>query len=197
MHALPPVPHVACEGVSHVLPLQQPVVHVTEHPAQALFTHAPPVPQSTQADPLPPHAPACVPGWQTPFTSQQPAQFVPLHTHWPLTQERLFEHAGLFPHMQCPPVHESAVVRSQIAHALPPLPHVARVACSQAVPLQHPLGHEVAVHWHEPLRHCWPAGHAGPPPHVHVPCEQVSVALGSHATQLAPPPPQAPVELPV
>ncbi len=39
-------------------------------------------------------------------------------------------------------------------HAPPPVPHVARVACSQAVPLQQPLGHEVAVHWHEPFWHC-------------------------------------------
>jgi hypothetical protein len=39
-------------------------------------------------------------------------------------------------------------------HAPPPVPHVARVACSHAVPLQQPFGHELAVHWHAPLTHC-------------------------------------------
>ena len=36
VHALPPTPHVESEGgVSHVLPLQHPVRHVTAQPAHA------------------------------------------------------------------------------------------------------------------------------------------------------------------
>jgi hypothetical protein len=38
LHAPPPVPQAVTEFVLHVLPVQQPFVHVTEHPAHALFT---------------------------------------------------------------------------------------------------------------------------------------------------------------
>jgi hypothetical protein len=68
--------------------------------------------------------------------------------HWPPTHERPFAHAAWVPQVHCPPVQESAVVVSQMLHAPPPVPHVARVDCSHAVPLQQPLGHELAVHWH-------------------------------------------------
>ena len=97
VQALPPVPQVVCDGVSHVLPLQHPEVHVIEHPAHAWFRHAPPLPQLTHCEPLPPHAVACVPVWQTPLVSQHPAQLVALHTHIPLTHERPLPHAGLLP----------------------------------------------------------------------------------------------------
>ncbi len=92
--------------------------------------------------------------------------------------------------MHCPPVHESAVVWSQMAQAPPPLPQVASVDCSHALPLQQPFGHELAVHWQLPFRHCWPAGQAGPPPQVQVPIVHASVAVESHAMQVEPPPPQ-------
>lgn len=153
MHALPLVPQVVSEGVSHVLPEQQPDWHVVEHPAHTLLTHVLP-PQSTHADPPAPQAVPCVPDWHSPLMSQQPAQFVPLHTHWPLTHDRPFWQAAPVPHMHCPPVHESAVVWSQMAQAPPPLPQVASVDCSHALPLQQPFGHELAVHWQLPFRHC-------------------------------------------
>jgi hypothetical protein len=52
--AAPFAPHSATLRVSHVVPLQQPVVQVCEHPAQALFWQVQTV---LQAAPPEPHAP--------------------------------------------------------------------------------------------------------------------------------------------
>ena len=97
-HAFPPIPHVVCDGGSHVFPLQQPVAHVCEQPRHTWLTHVL-VPHETHALPAPPHWPLLVPGWHAPFESQHPWQLVPLHTHCPLTHDRPLLHAGLFPHV--------------------------------------------------------------------------------------------------
>jgi hypothetical protein len=72
VHAAPPLPQFVTEGVSHVLPLQQPDAQVTEHPAHALPMHAPPEPQLVHAAPPEPHALPWDPVWQTPLPSQHP-----------------------------------------------------------------------------------------------------------------------------
>jgi hypothetical protein len=54
VHAFPLLPQVATDGVSHVLPLQQPVVQVCEQPWHAWFTHVL-VPHGAHAAPPPPH----------------------------------------------------------------------------------------------------------------------------------------------
>jgi hypothetical protein len=54
VHAPPPVPHVVVEGALHVLPVQQPLAHVTEHPAHAPFTQWS-APQPAHIAPPKPH----------------------------------------------------------------------------------------------------------------------------------------------
>jgi hypothetical protein len=53
----------------------------------------------------------------------------------------------------------------QDPHAAPPLPHwegVSEEYCTQVLPLQQPLAHEVAsqTHWPVVLLHSWPLAHA-------------------------------------
>jgi hypothetical protein len=146
-HAFPLFPQVVTDGVSHVLPLQQPDAQVSEQPSHTWLTHVL-VPHDRHALPPPPHWVLLVPDWHTPFESQHPWQLVPLQTHCAPTHERPLLHAGLLPHVHRPPVHESAVVASQMLQAPAAVPHVASVGCSHAVPLQQPLGHELALHWH-------------------------------------------------
>jgi hypothetical protein len=146
-------PHVFTDGVSHVLPLQQPVVHVIVQPWQALFTHWLPPVQVAQAMPPEPHAPGRLPGWHALFAQQPPGQLVPLHTHAPLTHARPAPHAAFAPHWQAPPTHESDVFGSHVVHEPPPVPHVACDCVLQVLPLQQPFAHDCGVHVHDPLTH--------------------------------------------
>jgi hypothetical protein len=84
VHAFPLLPQFVTDGVSHVLPLQQPEVHVSKQAWHVWLTHAL-VPHEMHALPPPPHWVLFVPGWHTPFASQHPRQLVPLHMHWPPT----------------------------------------------------------------------------------------------------------------
>jgi hypothetical protein len=59
------------------------------------------------------------------------------------------------------------------------------------LPLQQPVGHEVASHTQAPPEHRCPAPQAGLDPHEHTPPVQESAVLGSHATHAAPPAPHA------
>jgi hypothetical protein len=62
MQAPPPAPQLASEGgVSHVAPLQHPLVHVLEHPRHTPLEHVL-VPQSAQALPPAPHTACDMPG---------------------------------------------------------------------------------------------------------------------------------------
>ncbi len=134
VHALPFEPQKAADvGVSQVAPLQHPLAQFCEQPVHALLTHGK-LPQLAQDPPKAPHAVELVPSWHTPFWSQHPAQFVPLHTHWPLTHERPFEQAGPPPHVHAPPVHASEVVGSQTVHAPASPPQVASEDVSQLLP---------------------------------------------------------------
>jgi hypothetical protein len=62
VHAPPLEPQFVVEGVSHVLPLQQPEVHVCAHPSHTWFTQVVPEAHGAQALPPDPHAPGRLPG---------------------------------------------------------------------------------------------------------------------------------------
>jgi hypothetical protein len=178
--ACPALPQAPTDvGVLHVLPVQQPVqvwAHVWQAPMlQAL------APQSVHEPPNAPQTCASVPVWHLPFVSQQPWQFVPLHTHWPFTHASpwVASQAVVLPHEQAPIVHESAVVGSQTVHGPPAVPQLASDAVSHVAPLQHPLMQVVALH----------AAAASPPspvaPSVVLP--SLVVALSVEAPSPAPP----------
>jgi len=177
-------------GVWHVEPVQQPEVHVCEQPMHTCPTQVL-VPQSAQALPAPPHWVLLVPIWQTSLLSQQPfGQLVALQTHEPFTQARPEPHWRCVPHMQWPvALQESDCVRLHVVHAPPPTPHVAWDCVLQVVPLQHPPGHEVASHWHDPFLHSWPAPQAVFPPQLHVPPVHPSASCVLHVVHAPPPPP--------
>jgi len=63
------------------------------------------------------------------------------------------------------------------------------------LPLQQPLGHELAVHTHAPPEHVWPAPQTDPPdPHEQPPFTHRS-ALAPHVPQVAPGAPHCAVEV--
>jgi len=117
-----------------------------------------PAPQSTHAAPPMPHSVAdCEPASTHVCPLQQPPeQDVALHTHAPVA----VSHAW-------PDAHA--------AHAVPPAPH-ALLDCDPGAThapaaVQHPAGHELALHtqWPTLVSHTWPAAHTAhsvpPPPH--------------------------------
>lgn len=105
---------------------------------------------------------------------------VPASQCWPVTQ------AALPPHVHLPCAeHPSAFVLSHATQALPPAPHVVRLAAWQSLPVQHPSGHAQllqapALHA-SPDLHAWHATPALPQalvmvPGSHVPLLQQPVA---------------------
>jgi hypothetical protein len=87
-HAMPPLPHVACEGgVSHVLPEQQPVRQREAQPEQAPpALHVSPVGHWAHAPPPLPHAPSVFPGKHSPLTQHPVPHDTRSHTHMPFRQ---------------------------------------------------------------------------------------------------------------
>lgn len=62
----------------------------------------------------------------------------------------------------------------------------------QLSPEQQPDGHELASHTQSPTTQCWPAMHAGPSPHAHVPSSaHTSARIGSHVLHTPPAAPHA------
>jgi hypothetical protein len=197
-HAVPPVPHAPVVGVVHVLPSQQPFGHEVplhthapplhrwplEHAALDPHVHAPLLhesavlgSQATHAAPPIPHAP--LEGVVHVLPLQQPfGHELALHTHAPPTHRWPAAHAALDPHAHAPFLHESAVLGSQATHAAPPVPHAPLEGVVHVLPLQQPLGHEVALHTHAPPTHCSPAPHAGPVPQVAPPMSTVLATDG-------------------
>jgi hypothetical protein len=149
-------PQLVREMVSHVFPLQQPLVHVWVQPRHVLFTQlVPPAVHDVHEWPLTPQTPSWLPGWQTPLASQQPpGQLEALHAHTPPTQARPAPQAAPVPHLQTPLVHVSLLFGSHTLHAAPPVPHVARdVVELHVVPEQHPPAQELASQMHVPFEH--------------------------------------------
>ncbi len=94
---------------------------------------------------------------------------------------------GLLPHWHAPPVEQlSAVVGSHTEQLPPSTPHEPRPGIAHVVPLQQPLGQDVASQTHTWPRHLWPAAHADPVlPQAQVPPGQLS-ATGPQLIQEAP-----------
>jgi hypothetical protein len=89
-----------------------------------------------------------------------------LQTHWPPTHAWPPPHARPDPHEHEPPLQPSDTAVEHCMHWAPPEPHSDAVTdVTQVVPLQQPVGHESALHTHEPLEHSCPATHAAPAPH--------------------------------
>lgn len=104
----------------------------------------------------------------------------PSHTHAPLVDSH-----------RCPV--------TQAVHATPPFPHAPANSLVTHWPeaLQHPLGHEVALHTHAPdaLQSC-PTTHVAFSPHLHTPEVHWLLWVASHVVQLAPPMPQVASDCP-
>ena len=80
----------------------------------------------------------------------------------------------------------------QAAQAAPAGAQAAAVRVVHVVPVQHPLGHEVASQRQAPETQCWPTRHFARLPHLQPPLPvQVSARMASQAAQSAPPVPQA------
>jgi hypothetical protein len=194
------------------LPWQQPPGQLDALHTQAPPTQARPAPQAA-LDPhlqVPPeqvsvlvrsqlpHDPPPVPQVAVLFVLHTPPEQHPFghefasQTHAPLTQRCPLAHAAPPPHEQPPAVQPSATVVLQVVHPLPPAPQEVTPAVSQVLPLQQPDPHDVGSQVQEPLTQCCPAVHAAPEPHAQLPeDEHESARRGSHATQAAPPAPQA------
>jgi hypothetical protein len=148
MHAPPAVPHAPSEGVLHVSPEQQPIVHVEVHPLHAPLSHVSTPEQLWQADPPLPQAPGLLPSWQTLLVSQQPVGHeVPSQTHVPPRQRWPALQAAPVPQAQDPvDEHWSDATGSQLAQVFPAPPHAVTERGLHVAPAQHPLGQDVASH---------------------------------------------------
>ena len=103
-----------------------------------------PTAQASQAAPPVPQIALVVPGWQTPFASQQPAG-------------QLFAS-----HKQLPPPGPAthSCPAGQALQAAPSAPHsVFEVPARQLTPLQQPVAHSAGL---QKATHCWPL-HSLPP----------------------------------
>jgi hypothetical protein len=196
VQALPPAPQFVVEGVSQVLPLQQPEVHVCEQPSHTLLTQLP-VPHEPQALPPDPHAAFWLPGMHTLPWQHPPGQLAALQTHAPPTQARPAPQAAPVPHLHAPPEHESLVVELHTPQDPPPVPHVAVELALQTPPAQQPPAQDVASHTHCPPEHRCPLTQAGPLPHEQLPAVQPSATVELQDEHPLPPAPHevTPAEL--
>jgi hypothetical protein len=131
--------------------------------------------------------------WPSTSWSQRPSQ------HWlPVVHEvPVGRHDDAGTSHRPPALQLSEQQSLSFAHDLAYGRHVEQFTPTKhAVPKQQPFVHEVALHWHAPLTHCWPLAHCVPPPHVHEPeALQPSASVGSHATHACPGLPQAPTDV--
>ena len=190
MQEAPATPQVVGVLCSHVVPLQQPSAHEVESQRHLPETHACP---AAHAEPLPHvHWPA----------AEQPSATIVSHEVQALPGAPHIETEGISQvrpvqhppgHMQllhAPPLHVSPVLH--VAQTLPALPHWLTVSpVSHVLPLQQPVGHEVASQVHCPETQCCPEPHAGPEPHWQLPeTLQPSLVVAVHPVQTHVPPMQ-------
>jgi hypothetical protein len=138
---VPQLPLLCAAGSTQLVPLQQPPAHEPGVHAHAPATQACVLAQPAHIAPPVPHAPTSLPGWHTPFASQQPfGQVDLLQTH-------------------APPTH--AVPLPQVAHARPPVPHAPTIVPGWHMPLpsQQPLPHIVESQVQTPDSHDCPVEH--------------------------------------
>jgi len=130
---------------------------------------------------------------QTPLAPQHPfGHDFALQTQAPLTHAFPAGQAGPLPQRQVP-VSTSQLLATRavhVAHATPPMPHVAKAGTVQTLLTQQPLGHAFALHTQAPATQFVPAPQDAPAPQRHAPvAEQLSERDISHVTQAAAPVP--------
>jgi hypothetical protein len=79
----------------------------------------------------------------------------------------------------------------QAAHSAPLPPHAAVVGVTHWLPMQQPVGHEVASQTHALPKQRWPPPHAAAPPQVQTPLVQPLALVMLHEVQVAPGAPHA------
>lgn len=195
-HALPSVPQLDSDGVTHAPPLQHPAAHDAELHAQRPETHCRPAPH---AAPLPQshwpevaqlsavkvlqatHAAPEVP--QVPVAGA--SQLAPL-------QHPVGQLAEVQP-VQTPPTQ--LWLDGQPEQVEPPVPHAALLVPGRhVVPAQQPPGHDVPSHTHAPPTQRCPAPQLGPAPHAQLPLPVHALAV---APQVVHAPPAVPHEVTV
>jgi hypothetical protein len=146
-------------------------------------THrAPPWPQlaNVEAMQLPPAVAV-----QQPFGQEAASQTqAPPTQRWPLAQ------TGPLPHLHAPPAQVSAPM-PQLVQAPPPVPHALVEPTLQTLPLQQPVGHEVALQTHAPPTHAWPDTHIAPLPQAQPPIDEQPSAPMPQLMHVDPPVPHA------
>jgi hypothetical protein len=188
---MPLVPQVKSLDDSHVGPEQQPLAQVVElHPMHTPPEHVAP-PQFAQAVPAEPQAVLEFPLRQTPPAEQHPpGHEVESQTHDPLEHSCPLEQAAPVPQVQEPLVLHPSPDVPQPAQAMPGGLQLTTERTVQVEPVQHPPGHDIALHTQLPAEHTCPLPQDGPLPQTHAPVtEQPSEVMASHATQVAPPTP--------
>jgi hypothetical protein len=118
-------------------------------------------------------------------------QLAALQTQAPPTHRWPVAHAAAAPHLQVPLAQSSARFESQAAQVAPAAPHCWAVGVMHWLLAQQPSVQLVASQTQAPPLQRRPAAQAGPPPQVHAPAVQVSVACPRHDEQTAPAIPQA------
>lgn len=151
---------------------------------------SPPGAQSTQADPLSPHAVGDATAQVVAFT-QQPAQEPAVHTQEPFEQTSPCPQGDPWPHAHVPPAQLSAVM-PHASHVLPSVPHVDDDGDTHASLAQHPVGHDCALQTHCPRMQTCPEMHGCPVPQLQLPdCEQLSALVRLQPEHASPPVPHA------
>jgi hypothetical protein len=191
-HATPPRPQLLNAGASQLAPEQQPVAQFVDvQPVQTPATQFCSAGHVEQPEPPAPHMAVVLPGSHWLPLQQPVGHDVWLHTHAPPTHTCPAPHTAPVPHSQTPALEQPFALDPHWTHPAPPVPHAPAEGVSHTLPLQHPVGHELALHTQAPATHAWPAVHAGPLPQEHVPSVQPSEAVAEHAVQLAPLTPHA------
>ena len=92
--------------------------------------------------------------------------------------------------MQAPKFEQLSPIDPHVSHVSPAGAHAVPEVCVQTLPVQHPVGHDVALHVHTVRTHACPAPHAVKPLHVQTPAVHPS-AVASHGLHVPPPAPHS------
>lgn len=176
----------------HVAPEQQPLAQLVA--LQLLHTPAVQVAltgQLSQVSPAVPQALAVFPDRQE-EPEQQPLQETESQVQEPPAQCSPDPQDAPVPQRHRPSAEQlSVLIGLQLTHDAPSAPHAANERVSQALPLQQPLGHDVASQTQAPDTQRWPGPHARLVPHWQAPrIEQPSALVESQIVHCAPPVPQ-------
>jgi hypothetical protein len=109
------------------------------------------------------------PAAQVPCAQQPVGHEVPSQTQVLATQRWPGAHAAPLPQWQLPRPEQLSDRASQTTQVEPVLPHAESDRVEQVVPLQQPLGHDVASQVQSPPTQRWPPLHALPEPQAHAP----------------------------